>query len=186
MSLQKLIDSLDQMKHSPVRNYVTPGLTSSLVGGDFSGTVRLFSSDRDTREFITPHSHRFNFSCLVLSGSVENILYVPHYQISEEGPGNLFAEGILRPKGEGMGQYEVVHGTEPKWYREEVSHYHAGDVYGMTYSEIHSIRFSRGAKVLFFEEPPSGEDSVFLEPYSDGRVVQTFAVQPWMFDRGKK
>lgn len=175
-ALDKIISA---MANSQVHQYATPGLTSSLVGGNGCGTLRLFESDRDTREWITPHSHRFDFACLVLAGEVENILFVRGY-----GPRlNRFAEGKLRPVSGGLGHYEVVRIGDWAGYGEVSTTYKAGDIYSMQAKEIHTIRFSRGARVLFFEGPNISTESVFLEPYSNGKVVETFRTQPWMFER---
>jgi hypothetical protein len=64
------------MRHSRLGNYIVPGLTSHLVGGAEFGKVRVFSTERSARDFITPHSHRFDFTSLVLSGTVHNTLYI--------------------------------------------------------------------------------------------------------------
>lgn len=175
--LQALNAATGGMTHSVVRNYVTPGLTSSLVGGPGHGCVRLFESDRDTREWVTPHSHRFDFTCIVLAGQVENI----EFTLSSRG--DAYARGVLRPVDGGLGQYEAVHGEVGETYAETTRIYAPGDTYSMLHSEIHSIRFSRGARVLFFEGPNVSDTSVFLEPYSNGATVRTFAVQPWMFQK---
>jgi hypothetical protein len=173
------------MAHSPVHQYVVPGLTSSLVGGPGHGTVRLFESDRDTREWVTPHSHRFDFACLVLAGEVENLVYTR--SIDPGGGSNAFAVGTCRPlygSVRGLGEYEIVHGTTGQQFIEGSNTYVAGDVYAMKHDEIHSIRFSKGAKVLFFEGPEVAQESVFLEPFSNGKTIPTFKVEPWMFERG--
>ena len=58
------IEALLRMKHSPVRNYAIPGLTSSLIGSPSpNGTVRIFECSREHQEPIIPHSHRFSFQC---------------------------------------------------------------------------------------------------------------------------
>lgn len=176
-ALRALGAATDSLAHSIVRNYVTPGLTSALVGGAGHGCVRLLESDRDTREWITPHSHRFDFTCIVLAGQVENIEFTPSSR------GDLYACGTLRPIDGGLGQYEVVHGEIGETYAETTRIYGPGGTYSMRHHEIHSIRFSRGARVLFFEGPNVSDTSVFLEPYSNGATVHTFAVQPWMFQK---
>lgn len=176
-----LIEAVAEMQNSPVRNYIAPGLTSWLIGGNGHGKVRMFTSDRDTREWITPHSHRFNFTCLVLRGSVNNILFERSWHATE---GDLYAVGILKACGGGLGGYEYLPEAEGiKRWREIEHTYGAGDTYSMTASQIHTIRFSRDAAVLFFEGPELTDQSFVLEPYSDGRRVPTFATQPWMFER---
>jgi hypothetical protein len=184
MSTYDLAEIVKTMTSSTIKHYATPGLTSLLVGADPAhGRVRLFCSDRDTREWITPHSHRFDFACLVLEGEVENILFLPVVNPSLYAKTNTYARGRLRAPAGGLGDYTVTRGTEPEHFAEMVTKYRVGDVYSMTADEIHSIRFSRGAQVLFFEGPPRFVDSDFLEPYSNGAVVPTFVSAPWMFTR---
>ncbi len=172
---------VESMKTSEVRHYATPGLSSFLVGapGADGGCVRLFSSDRDTREWITPHSHRFNFACLVLAGEVWNILFKPTFS-----GGDAYGIGELRPVDGGLGKYEAHRTEKRNTFAELLYHYEEGDTYSMEADEIHSIRFSRGARVLFFEGPPIRETSVFLEPFSNGELVRTFDTKPWMFKQG--
>ena len=169
------------MTHSRIRNYIAPGLTSWLVGGEGCGKVRLFTSDRDTREWITPHSHRFDFTCLVLAGEVTNILFQWEPAFSN---GNRYAVGTLRAGG--LGTYEFEPGTGAEPYSELSTVYRTGDTYSMKHDEIHTIRFSRGCAVLFFEGPEVAETSKVLEPWSDGRRVPTFVTMPWMFDRASE
>lgn len=175
--IQALSAAVASMTHSHVLNYATPGLTSSLVGGGDAGKVRLFTSDRDTRHWITPHSHRFNFTCLVLAGSVENILYNKGYG------GNKFCEGILRTVDGGLGNYELERATGWSRWSEVSSIYGVGETYSMRAEEIHSIRFSHDSRVLFFEGPQVCETTKILEPWSNGGVVKTFESPEWMFQR---
>ena len=168
------------MAHNELRNYAIPGLSSSLIGhGHNKGTVRLFECSRNHHEPITPHSHRFDFQCLVLKGSVHNILWMPALEHEE---GDYFAAS------------ELIYGAEPGKYSSadntiNVSRYtatdqmfHAGDWYGMRADEIHSIFFSRDAVVLFFEGPNITDTTTILEPWVNGQRIPTFKVEDWMFD----
>lgn len=180
---QQLIDGVWALANSELRNYIAPGLSSWLVGGPGNnGMVRLFDSEREQREWITPHSHRFNFTCLVLRGTVTNILLRPAFQ----EPGELYAVGSLRRKPGTFGDYEFAPGLQPQRFVEERHVYRAGDVYAMTSEQIHSIQFGRGAQVLFFEGPEVTDESVVLEPWANEKRVPTFSTQPWMFERIKQ
>jgi len=55
----------------------------------------------------------------------------------------------------------------------------------MKHDEIHSITFSKGAKVLFFEGPQVSDKSVIIEPIINGQTVSTYDVAPWMFKARK-
>jgi|SRR6185312_1524783 len=168
------------MRHGRIRNYIAPGLTSWLIGGSGHGMVRLFSSDRDTHELIVPHSHRFDFTCVVLRGKVTQVLYL---ETGRADQGNAYAVGKLKTQPGGFGRYDFEPGKKPEYFSETEYEYLAGDTYRMRRHEIHSIRFSRGAEVLFLEGPEMASESKVLEPWSDGRRVPTFVTHPWMFDR---
>lgn len=175
--LNFLATSLREMAHSRVRNYATVGLTSSLVGGKDHGTVRLFEATRQTREWVTPHSHRFDFCAMVLAGSVENILF-------EEGGmgGEEYGVGVIAPIEGGLGSYKITRTNDVKFYETRTFTYRAGDVYAMAANQFHSIRFSKDAVVLFLEGPNLRDTSAFLEPYENGEVIETFKTEDWMFD----
>lgn len=177
------VAALLKMAHSPVRNYVVPGLTSSLIGAKSdTGTIRLFECERDQQEAITPHSHRFNFQCWVLSGSVRNRIWSMSYDSDTEA--DWYTATTLSYSGE-IGQYEPVATNRHRWrYADSV--FGEGECYSMRADEVHSIWFSRGAKVLFFEGPTLANESKIIEPYVNGATVPTMEVKPWMFARGSK
>jgi hypothetical protein len=175
------VEALVGMAHSPVRNYAIPGLTSWLIGAPSpKGTVRLFVSEREHEEPITPHSHRFDFQCWVLDGSVTNRLWLPTYQTDRHG--DKYQASTLHYDGD-MGKYRVEPGEINCW-RSSDKQYHEGECYSMTAKEVHSIFFSRGARVLFFEGPTIADTSTIIQPVSGGEVIPTFEVKPWMFQRG--
>ena len=84
--------------------------------------------------------------------------------------------------GGACGEYTVSRAGVERFIYQDTT-YSAGECYSMTAQEIHSIHFSRGARVLFFEGPSKRNDSVILEPFVDGEIVETFEVKPWMFKR---
>lgn len=177
-NVQHLIDVINKMTHSRVHNYVIPGLTSSLVGGDGHGTVRLFDQNRHHEEPITPHSHRFDFACLVLRGRVKNVIW------NVDEAGDTYAETYLYHHGK-FGKYDVApqkSNVYYNWIRTETE-YREGDLYHMKAHEVHSIFFSTGAKVLFFEGPNYLEESFVLEPVVNGKIIPTFRVESWMFEK---
>ena len=175
MNTNSILELLQAMKHQTVRNYVLPGLSSSLIGTGQHGKIRLFESERYTFEHITPHSHRFDFQCLVLRGTVLNLVF------SEAEDGDLYACGHLKVT-TGMGGYKFSRDIERKFYKIDGKSYVAGESYGMRYNEIHSIKFSKAA-VLFFEGPELTDQTVVLEPVSDGLVIPTFKTEDWMFKK---
>lgn len=170
---------LDKMKHSPVRNYAgVPGLTSWLIGTPGPhGVVRLMECSRDHHEAITPHSHRFDFECRVIKGSVTNFVWredtecPDRYEVSEliyQGAPGEYAKSAVQTNG----------------WRCEARNYGAGEEYAMSADEVHSIFFKRDTSVLFFEGPKRSHRSIILQPVVDGVVVPTFKVEPWMFQKG--
>ena len=173
-TFSKLVETLDTMKSSRVRNYVIAGLDSYLLE---SGKVRLFENSRAHQDSITPHSHRFDFTCLVLDGVVRNRLWRP----CDEGRGDLFQASWLTYKGD-IGVHEKVEGAQSYWgYFDR--EFRTGETYSMASTEVHSIQFSRGAKVLFFEQPETVESSIIIEPVVDGRVIPTYKNESYMFLR---
>lgn len=173
---------INRMKHSPLRNYAgIPGLTSWLIGEKSpAGCVRLFECERNHDEAIIPHSHRFDFECFVMAGEVRNVIYTRTYPTN--GPkADAFFRSTLKYGGH-CGTYE----REPDQvvYVERTNKtYTQGQTYGMKANEIHSIYFSKGARVLFFEGPQVSDSSVILEPWCDGEAVPTFKIEPWMFKK---
>jgi len=182
------IDMLLAMAHSPVHNYAIPGLTSSLIGKPGpNGTVRLFECSRHHQEQIVPHSHRFDFQCWVLVGCVTNRIWTEAHVDGPDGTNfsenhDWFEVSEQMYQGE-IGRYKT-YPRYRRWYRFADKTYYAGDCYSMKAEEIHSIQFSRGAKVLFLEGKPR-VNSVFIEPIVNGEVLRTMQVAKWMFKRGE-
>jgi len=172
--MPKHLEIIETMLSNQLQNYIVPGLSSFLLE---NGKVRLFKSTREFQEGITPHSHRFPFSCYVLSGSVVNRLWIE----SAESSGDFFEETYFIYEGDGgPGKFRLEkHGRS--FYRYRDQRYEAGDWYSMTDDQIHSIKFSRGAMVLFFEGPSESDRSLMIEPVVDGEKIPTFEVADWMF-----
>lgn len=169
---------LNCMKHSPIANYAgIPGLTSWLIGEPHPerGLVRLFECSRQHYEAITPHSHRFDFHCEVLSGVVMNVVWTP------DASGDLYQETKAIYAGQ-PGKYRREPGGIRTW-KQAQKEYRTGDSYAMTSAAVHSIYFSRGARVLFFEGPAKSDYSIILEPVVDGDVITTFATPSWAFKK---
>lgn len=179
------VSALLALKHSPIRNYIVPGLTSWLIGEVKNGCrVRLFESSRSQQEHITPHSHRFDFRAMVLEGKVRNTIWRKQQEVGTQYDCGVYRETTLSYKGE-AGAYDVIPSVHPPCYWQTYETLYArGEVYSMNAEDVHSIEFSRGAKVLIIEEPPRFAHSVILEPVVDGVTIPTFKVEPWMFQRG--
>lgn len=174
---QQHIDLILSMRNSGLANYVIPGLDSHLLGGGtHHGCVRLFECSRQHQEPITPHSHRFDFSALVLRGCVRNILWKE--SSANDGDEFLVSEMIYN----GIpGEYSAGKNEVKRMEISDCDFHQVGNWYHMKAREIHSIEFSRDAAVLFFEGPQISESSVILEPHVDGQTIRTFEVKPWMF-----
>lgn len=174
------LEIIKSMAHSPLHNYVIPGLTSWVVGQPIApdnkaGCVRLFTCERDHYEPITPHSHRFPFYCRVLSGSVRNILWTP----TNRGGGNAYRQSRMVYQGT-PGAYVKEIGEVSNWKTSECI-YEEGDSYWMAAADVHSIFFSKDSAVLFYEGPPESDFNLVLEPVANGQVIETMKVEPWMF-----
>lgn len=170
-------DFLKLMAHDPVRNYIAPGLTSSLIGKGDKGCVRLFESSRDQQFAVTPHSHRFDFFCVVIKGSVRNRLW---QLATRAGGGDPFVVTTL--EFDSMGKYAPISERTAHFTHQDKVHLR-GESYQMKAPDIHSIYFGADTAVLFFEGPTVRNHSVILEPCVDGVKVPTFQVEPWMFKK---
>lgn len=170
---------IQAMKHSTVDNYVIPGLSSSLIGGEGKGCVRLFECHRAHEENITPHSHRFDFSCYVIKGRVVNKTWVQVGMNNTFYPADEFQITTLNYDGE-IGQHTRGKSEIGK-FRRDIKTYTAGESYYMTANQIHSISFDKGTQVLFFEGPTLTNESLILEPIVNDFVVETYKNEPWMF-----
>jgi hypothetical protein len=167
----KSIDLIKSIKTDTIHNYVLPGLSSSLIK---FGKVRLFESCRNTEEFITPHSHRFPFACLVLQGSVQNSLWV------EDEDGDEYQISELNYKGK-VGKYKVIE-KDVRRFAAFTEEYRTGHWYVMEANQIHSIRFSKDAIVLFFEGIDESQTTQILQPVVNMNVIPTFKIEDWMFE----
>src|SRR6266478_3662074 len=148
-----LLALLPDMIHNRLGNYIIPGVTSALVGGDGHGLVRMFSLDREARDWVTPHSHRFNFTALVLAGRVHNTLFTAGRQYARTA--DLWCLSTIDQVcgANGIREYTHVRETDGNYWCQDTTTYEIGDLYSMAPQEIHSIRFERGTSVLMFEGP---------------------------------
>lgn len=176
----RALSILLDMSNNTLDNYILPGLSSHLVGGGGYGKVRLFEASRRQQSGVTPHSHRFDFTCLVLRGSVVNTIWTPDSQ------GDEFFMQYLEYQGQ-AGEYqkrEYIQGVDKpgytRWTGDSIQ-YAEGQWYSMSSEEIHSIEFSRDALVLFFEGPERSKVTKILEPIAGTAVIPTLKVEPWMF-----
>ncbi len=145
------VNQILKLRHSPIRNYVIPGLTSWLIGGKSeAGTIRLFEMTRHPHEPITPHSHRFDLYSYVLAGEVTNVLW--KVSQTDESFTDNYRESLHSYNGD-CGKYEVAtNGGATPWMNHERV-YKQGNSYFMEANEVHSIRFQKGALLLIFEGP---------------------------------
>lgn len=174
-------DIFDKLKQDPIHNYAgIPGLTSWMIhkGEEGKGCTRMFEMTRNHEGFITPHSHRFDFECFVLEGEVCNSLY----RKTLLGDGDLYSETVMQYAKE-PGSYERGEVSKNRYVRQDYTHF-VGDRYQMRASEIHTIQFKRGTRVLFVEGVVESDTNVILEPIEGGLTLQTFEVKPWMFKKG--
>lgn len=158
-----ILKVIESMRHDLIPNYISPGLNSWLIS-----QVRLFENTRKQGFFITPHSHRFDFACYVLRGSVRNTIYTPgsgdKYLVSEY----FVQDRSTKPRNEGL-------------YAALTTQYNADSWYYMQYQWLHSIEFSTDALILFMEGAKKTEVSYILEPIVSGRALKTFSVDDWMY-----
>jgi hypothetical protein len=173
----RVVTALLQLKHSTLRNYIIPGLDSSLLAtAGEHGCIRLFECSRDHQENITPHSHRFGFTCLVLAGVVRNFIW------ERDSQGDDFIASTLTYGGQ-PGAYDITRDEEPSRWSRYDNYYKEGDVYQMSCEQVHSIYFTRGTRVLFIEGPSVCNQTRIIEPFVNGERIPSFRVEDWMFRR---
>lgn len=168
--------------YSHLHNYIVPGLSSSLIaeagdGIDSTHKVRLFTNSRTQEMPITPHSHRFDLACVVLHGSVENTIY-DKQGVKLNCSDEFMASSLVY--GGNPGEYTRKVG-ESGHYTRYTNRYEVGQWYFMSHDRIHSITFSKDAMVLVFEGDTKTDTTTILEPFVDGKRVETFKVEDWMF-----
>ncbi len=139
----------------------------------------MFECTREQHEFITPHSHRFDFSACVLEGFVANTLWVK----TDDPKADLYRERQSNYLGT-PGSYENNTLGDFRFVADTICH-GEGEWYSMHFTEIHSIRFEKGSRVLFFEGPRKTNSSSIIEPVVDGEYLPTMRTEPWMFRKEK-
>jgi len=171
---------LEQMAHNALPNYIVPGITSSLIGGEDKGKVRVFEATRNARDFVTPHSHRFDFAAMVVRGTVTNTLYK---KSNNEWDGDAWGMSTIDQVcgADGLLDYKHERSAEPTYWRCEPTEYREGETYFMRSDEIHSIVLSKNTILLFFEGPAVTTQSIMLEPWVNGKCIPTFRTESWMF-----
>ena len=175
----EVIKQLCGMRHSPLHNYIVPGLTSwMLISNGDLGKVRMFECSREQHEFITPHSHRFDFTACVLRGCVYNTLWVP---VDSGGDEYVVTNNTYLGQ---PGQYDVESRVVARFLSDTICH-DEGEWYGMKHNEIHSIRFSKDAIVLFIEGRAVTNTTQVLEPWVRQKRIPTMKVEDWMFEKGQ-
>lgn len=173
--MNELLDIFSSLAHSPIYNYVIPGMTSYLITDPSEkGCIRMFVNNREQHVHVIPHSHRFDFKACVLKGSVRNTLWKPHFY------GDTYAECTLKYKDK-PGKYDITYYRSGVLYESSDVDYTENQWYSMDYNQIHSIKFSKGAIVAVAEGPKMTNNTTILLPWVNNKVIDTFKVQDWMY-----
>tara|TARA_R110002096_G_scaffold92501_2_gene209107 strand:+ start:303 stop:830 length:528 start_codon:yes stop_codon:yes gene_type:complete len=170
--MKKILEMIQQMQTSKVSNYVIAGLDSYLLE---NGNVRVFKNSRNHQDQITPHSHRFDFACLVLQGHVVNKIWSECSELE----GDFFESSKLTYSGE-IGVHSKSRDGRC-WYKSTSKKYSVGEVYSMKAEELHSIDFGKDSVVLFFEGAQELNESYIIEPVVNGVVIPTYEKKSYMF-----
>lgn len=177
MKNTEVVKHLKDMGYDTIKNYILPGMQSSLIGeGKNGGKVRMFVSTYYNHGFVTPHSHKFNLLSYVVRGSVVNTLYINKYF----SPSFEFIKSKVEYKG-AVGEYSTPFDDEKVVCSLIENTYEAGEWYYMEADEIHSIKFSNDAIVLIFEGPTLKNYNYILQPCVDDQMLMTFDRHDWMF-----
>ncbi|CAA0365428.1 hypothetical protein ALT721_800034 [Alteromonas alvinellae] len=172
--VKQLLPIIEQMKGSQLKNYIIAGLDSTLLN---NGKVRLFECNRNHLDSITPHSHRYDLTCIVLCGEVENTLFT---ESNKPENADQFVVSKLTYTGS-VGSFRKESDPAPKYFKSQSHTYREGSIYCMTADDIHSIRFKRDTKVLVFEGEIQTDTSLCLEPRVNGEHIVTLEKKPYMY-----
>ena len=138
----------------------------------------MFSMSRVHGETIIPHSHRFDFRCLVIQGAVRNRVWA---RSKRANPHGMYTLSDVTYEGE-LGKHKKTPvGTFGYDYTEMT--YITGQEYSMEAEEFHSIYFGQDTEVLFFEGVNRLNQSQVLEPFVHGETIPLFKTEPWMFSK---
>lgn len=168
MNLENLRNLILSMADESTRivNHVEHGLDSTLLS---EGMFRVFTANYETQVRL-PHSHKYDFACLVLKGSVLNRTYTPIENSKYKENNELHAEYCVTIQTGQLGDYKFNRQQRQAFQISEKLH-SEGEWYQMTSEDIHTIRFSKGAVVLFIEGPAKTDQVEVLFPYaSNGRA----------------
>ena len=66
-------------------------------------------------------------------------------------------------------------------YAKDIRRYVSGSSYDLSHTQIHSVRFSRGAVVVITETAQRTDTTHILLPVAYGKAVPTFKVESWMY-----
>ncbi len=172
-------DLVRTMTGEAIDNYAITGLRSELID---QGTVRMFTQRTAQMNLITPHSHRYDFGCLVLSGNVKNILWKEVFE-DEETDRPVHWMAVSKQEYSGVpGEYELTYQRQARFSTYNTFH-REKEFYWMPATDIHSIEFEQGTQVLFFQGPQQFDCSVILEPMDDNDVIPIHDTLPWMFKK---
>jgi hypothetical protein len=163
--------------HSPIYNYVLPGLTSYLIGDIAEDGIRtrMFVASRDQRIHVTPHNHKYDFTAKVVHGTVHNIAW---NRVEGED-----AYAVISLTGE-LGRYaRTLEPNEVCGFAPHSSVYTAGASYSMLAPELHSVVFTKGSVIVIKEGPMVQPVTQILLPWVRGKVLDTMHVADWMFSK---
>lgn len=180
--MEQLIEILDQMKSNTLNNYVLAGLKSHQLN---NGNIRLFENTRNQYDYISPHSHRFNFTCLVLKGDVTNTMWeeVPKDTLENYNECAYDEYCITTNLYKGKPGYYDIKNISKGYFKRYSYKYSEGEIYSMKHDEIHSIQFSKDALVLFFHGPDISDTNIVLNPIVSDSVIPLSETKDYMFKR---
>jgi hypothetical protein len=182
------LEALLKHAHSPIQNYIVPGLKSYMIGNEGpNGCIRLFVASREQLVAIAPHNHRYDLVSRVLQGRVLNRIWTAYTGALRDPAADYYVARKLTYKG-APGQYDTEDG-DTALYTSSTRIYSASGEnsqtaqYSMSHKDIHSIQFSKDAAVLVMQGPDVSASSIVLLPKVDGETCDTAKTEPWMFKR---
>lgn len=165
-----------------INNYIIPGVSSEILCETaVGGKIRIFKASRTQMQYVTPHSHRFNITTIVLQGWIRNTVF-HHTSNPEEEGAEEYQESVLTYDGV-AGEYDCKKlKNKTEYYVAETVKYTQGQIYTMAHHNVHSIAFSKDAEVLIIESPQKEPKSIIIEPVINNKHIHIMEVKDWMFE----
>jgi hypothetical protein len=169
---------------SVANDYTVPGVNFwELSKCPQTGLKRFgFNAEREPTRYVVPHQHLGGLQFTVLAGTVVNQRFIR--PVNKGTLACLWSVSRIKNSPKGVLRLDDGPVSEMVALDEEV--YAIGKEFRLLYSEIHTIRYTKGSVVVFTEGLHQQDAVTILEPLdSMGNPIRMHEIEPWMFGRSK-